>query len=477
MILSFLAVLVGTLTTACSKSDGDALGLSSKGLVGCTQDSDCSPMGFCGADGFCQAECRVALDCGEEGAFVCLEYHCVPSCTEKSQCTEEQICHPKGYCSEPECEEDEDCFALSEDFECEGGLCIMPAVKLTDWECQYRTPEECNDYKWVDFCADRACLEHGWRYSCNPVGTCQDNKEVDLGEIDESKHASAYAGVWGAVLTTAVRNKGLPMVPYQDTVSTHLMLVRIQQEGEGFVTHSYLCNLWIDNFNADKDEINNSLARMQVPLAYIRNVAILEHRVEQAPEMAPGAIMETSRFWEARGIKLDDIENEELCTMKKIDDGHPDCDKVWDQDLDGKFSMTTNMTGLLEAEIYSNQKWSSQFNLEVIDENHLMSIADTTNAQFQLGGVPDTMVAPSFTTQAHVDADRSYFRLKRLDEAATCADVLEEAGMQLTGTGETEAIPEEWYRYLRFTMHLQGPWTDPDSEEKFYLEDKPWEKD
>lgn len=400
IIAMSLSLLFGFVMAGCGDEVGGSLNMTSKAQISCSEDADCNPMGFCGPRGICLFECQT----------------------------------------------DEDCGHLGERYICENRLCEVGA-ETTDIPCDYMAPETCLEYGWPASCADKACLDYGFAYSCQPNGKCIDNGEVDLGEVNDDSNAADYVGVWGGMLTTAVRNGGLPLVDYMDTSSLHLMLVRIKQEGDGLVMHSHLCFLEINNIDVEEDIIDNSLAHMEVPLAYMKNVSTLEHHIQDVPAISPGAILTTNRHWEARGIKLDNIATDPLATFYDIEAGNPVASLIWDQDKDGKLAMTTNMVGLLEGEIYSNQKWSTKFDFEVIDKNHIEAVSDTTNEQYQLGAEPSMLMAPDFRTDPHPEEDRSYFRLMRMWEDATCEDVIEEANNPMS--------------YLTFTMHIDGPWPGP----------------
>ena len=313
----------------------------------------------------------------------------------------------------------------------------------TEIPCEYRSPEECKSYNWVPFCPDRECLDEGWNHTCSEEGKCVYHEDIDFGDVQEDTNGAEWVGIWGIVFTTAVRNSPLPLVGYQDTVSVHHGLLRISQDGDKIVLHSKLCYLEIYNFNCDTDKWGNEgeLSYMSVPKAYMDNVAIMEHVLDNPPPLEKGSTFETSRFWESRGCKLGDIVNDDLATRVDFLNGDP---RIWDQDKDGKPAMTSLMVGVLNGEVYSDLRWSCVMVGEVVDENHLKGLMDTNSEQNQIETSNNqVLLQEEMKSVTHKDEDRCYFRMKRLDDDfATCEDVMRNA--------RTEG---DW---ISFTPHLDG---------------------
>jgi len=418
------------LWTACEETVGEPVDVEQLGYKICEKHEDCEPFGYCNGSGYCDLECRQDADCSLSHTdwehYICDNYHCVLEWDIKEE------------------DEDEDVQVDGDD----GGSCEYKVVE--DSSCHYWTPEECASYGWTPFCPDIYCAKNGWKYSCNSDGKCVDNCEVNYGS-PEGTNIEDYAGVYATVFTTAVRNEGIPGFGAQDTVSIHHALSRIwEQDGKMMITHK-TCRLGLYNFRGDKIYYED-IAQMVTPEAYFNNVAFVQHVVEDPPAMEAGATFETSRFWEIRGAKLQSIEcdvtdngqhencEEDLPDQEAYNNGDS---RIWDQDFDDKPAMTTIMKGAISGEIYSVQRWSTQWSGEVLDKDRLWGTHFHTTESNNVDATNETLKT-TIHTVIHPDADRSYYRMMRVPEDTTCEEVIE--------MGDDE---NEW---IRFTPHM-----DPDT--------------
>lgn len=414
---------------ACSTSDGQQAVLADY-YLSCDSDNDCMPYGYCNEEKQCTADCRISEDCYLFGeGKLCLNCRCVPEQDVPADAIE--------GCPKYLADGDED---IDGDSEAEAG------GTPTQWACDYRSPEECAEHHWLPNCSDRECVGYGWMHTCSEEGICLEHPQIDFGEIDDIKNASDYVGIWAELMMTAVRTTGLPLVSYQDTVSVLYTLTRLKQEGNRIIKTSKLCYNMIKNFKDDQI-FDEDLAYMLTPKAYVDNSALIQQYVEDAPEMKAGEGLETSRFWEIRGAWVDDPSDVE--SLPTADD-YQECltkpkpqeciDSVFfDQDKDGKVAMTTVMTGVLNGEIYSVLMWSTKLSLTVLDQDHMKGLVEFTNDQAQISGsIPELVYVTE--SKKHEDEDRSYSRMLRFPDDATCADVLAEKDKE-----------DSW---LRLTPHM-----------------------
>lgn len=490
-------VMAALLVFACSKiSEGDGAKPGEIGGKACSSDLDCLLIedAFCSDDGVCgmkdsdegsvreypmgRRKCEDDMECRLGGIGFCKDS---PEAVEDGDADEE--CAKTGYCW-AECWENKDCYQVmgKEGYICYGSephhpvrlyRCVepdyVPSVSIpTSYRCDYMTEEKCAEYFWNPFCGHRDCYEHGFHRQCTPEGRCVEPvpKAVDFGEVDDSKTASDWVGMWASVMTSAVRNLGLPLVGHQDTVSIHYSLMRVQQDGDDILLDTKLCFLKIENF--DGEELDTTPAKMVVPDAYWKNVAVLHHRVEKPPPLERGAEFISTRFWELRGAKLADM-HDPLPT--RYDYGHDKDDleairaslaadtRIFDQDKDGRLAMTTRMEGILAGEIYSVQRWSTRIFGVVLDKDHWKAMNAHSDIQYELDSSNSALIY-DMDTIPYMEHNRSYYRAVRLDnEFATCQDVLEMAA--------------EEDSFIRFTLRAEDldDLPNPEVPESEYVED------
>ena len=324
--------------------------------------------------------------------------------------------------------ENEDSTSEHSDYDIEG------EEEYIEWECTYRSPSECQELGYIDSCADRDCIRQGgWGYACRENGTCERLSSIDYG--DEEASTDDYYGMWGGILTTALRFTGMPLIPYQDQVIVHYLLMRVSREGNDLVMHSKICYMQQHNFDEDKVyDIGEDLGQLVFSAQYANNVAILEHRVANPEAFGVEAAFETDWFWEVRGAKVDDPVESELpdrdhyttyCSPWEENKDADDC-FITDQDGDGHPGMTETGIGALNGSaFYHEQRWGSMFRGTVVDNDRIKGHVEHEIQKVQLDGANPTMIY-DLTTIMHPEHERSYLRMLRMPENATCANVTEE---------------------------------------------------
>jgi hypothetical protein len=361
---------------------------------------ECSPCGRCVDEGTVDASCVVVGDteCDDDG--VCRRMY-----------GDAYVCGPRGTCVRT-CSGDDDCKRMGRGWSCgTAGVCERRCTRDLD------------------------CVFHGWKYRCDlPEGT--DGEEnayletpvksecapreggVDWGAGgDPSKPAFEWKGVWGMIFNGAARTLGLPLVNKQDTVSCQHLLVKITPDGDALTFHEKWCGLEIIQFNEDDSPVN-LIAWMVIPDLYVDSIPIQLHHAFGAPSLVPGATLATDRMLEIRGAKLADPETDPLPF-------HGNLANQWDQDRDGNPGLTTSMMGVLTGEVYNAMRWWARFDLTVVDEDHFAGLATHGTEQTVLGASSETLIQDT-TVIMHPQTDRSYVRAMRMDDDASCEDVLRE---------------------------------------------------
>jgi|GEM_PF-973191 len=502
LILAILASLCAI--SACALTDGKDSSDDDYGYFKCSNDDDCNDDGYCNPAGLCANDCRKTADCALFGDYKweCLKGKCLVACAEEDDgsfsCERGKCDSDNAYCIY-ECSDDSGCSKYGKDLVCEDFECINksgvvdgdeePAVDGDEeaevdgdeeadsgpveigLKCHYRTPEECDELHWHPNCKDDACWKMGFQMECREDGECIDTGSVDFGEVDDTKNASKYVGVYAEMFTTAASTIGIEGLGEQKTVTAHHNLVRVIQQGNDIIVQHKGCKMVMYNFADDVCVIgiDDVLGGINIPETYWENVAVINHTFTDVPEMVAGNELTSDFVTEVRGAKLEDWENGVLPNREmwqKELDGTVDPPVTWDQDYDGKPGMTTGMKSVIATgSIYSTQRWGCGLNAKVVDENRFEGILSHANEQYQIDAEPAQLIYPDTHSKSYEGDDtRSYFRLMRIADDATCADVLTytEQGCPELATKE----PNGEGQYACFSVHLDGGNDTEDREEE-----------
>ncbi|MBI5527635.1 MAG: hypothetical protein HY897_14985 [Deltaproteobacteria bacterium] len=431
------------LGAGCARVDGMAPSGAPGGDAGlvagqrCEADLDCGTGRYCSADRICTLDCLSSKDCAFSlaGPEAANNLECSPCgrCVEKGR--EDALC---VVVSDTECDNDDVCVkAYGDAYVCgPSGVCVRTCGGDDDckrmgrgWSCGTAGVCERRCTRDLD------CVFHGWQFVCDlPEGTAHEENAysgnplvsecvkrdggVDWGGGgDPSKPAFAWRGVWGMIFNGAARTLGLPLVNKQDTVSCQHLLVKITPEGDGLRFHEKWCGLEIIQFNEDDSPVN-LIAWMVVPDLYVDSIPVRFHHAFGVPSLVPGAAFPTDRMLEIRGAKLENPETDPLPI-------HGNLANQWDQDRDGNPGLTTTMMGVLTGEVYNAMRWWGSFEIVVVDENHFAGLAEHGTEQTVLGSTSEVLVQDT-TVIKHPHADRSFVRAMRMDDNASCEDVLKE---------------------------------------------------
>jgi len=404
----------------------------------CMNSDDCADDRYCNrTTNVCEKPdpCQSSSDCS--GDTVCAGRVCTPTCGvdiidvegvpveqgRHEDCPEGQYCNASvkvrgdATCS-PFCRTDLDCEGYGgSGIACVPiGLCLEPGV---DWY----EPGECRwviDGHRVDrLFADSPCTELGWNFACRPgsdTSVCEQvSDEVDFGEVDPSYEASKLVGTWGLYFQTSSVND-VPLIGSQNVVSSNASLARLTHEGNQVQIEIKICSVELINF-WDDDLQHENLSWMVLPKRYHQAVPMLIQTVE-VDEVGPGVPFETTWLHDVRGAWLDDPFDDPLPTMK-------DLSAAWDQDMDGNPGLTTVMEGLLHGDVYNCQRWGDRKLGTIHDARpkYISGLLSTFTEQFALGANPSEL-AQDAAISVHLDPDRTFFRMERLEDRATCEEVV-----------------------------------------------------
>lgn len=374
MILILTAALLGFI--ACDAERGTKHTLEEMGFAACEQDTDCGEGRYCNAEAYCQLDCRMDEDCHWLGVDL--------GCSSKGQCMDKQALQQE---EDQKQEEDGD---------------QPPPPIVTDWPCD----------------GDEDCVGNGFIYFCGESGFCEQSPSgLALGDPEDVTKAQPLAGVWGMIINVAVANYGLPLINRQDVYTITYMLTRVSHKAGELTLTEKVCSIDIHGFREDDTPVEEEdLIWMVIPPRYINALRLYTHHVSNA-SAEPGSPFVSDRLVVVRGAKLQDIENDPLPTMENMD-------KEWDQDEDGNPGMTTLVDGILSGEIYNSQRWTASLDGTVKGEDYISGLVVSTS-ETSLLGADSEIFYYDITTEMSDQLDRTYFRMQRMADEATCEDMLE----------------------------------------------------
>jgi hypothetical protein len=448
---ALLAVFV--IVTSCSETDGTPPTQETLGLRLCMGDLDCGAGRHCNDAKLCAIECVTSKDCvtkltdpngpnelqcspcGRCVAKGTRDSRCLSAvdqpCSNNDECTvalgPTYQCNDTGFCAKT-CTGDEACREVGRGWGCgPKSLCVR--------SCVY----------------DGDCYFHGYRYGCRlPAGvdpvanadsaTPVSGECISQGAIPGMKPptpsdppAAKYQGIWGMLLTSASRIDGVPILTRLNAVNIQHLLVKITYDGANLSIQEKWCLNEVRNFQ-ENDRPPFNLFEVKIPDRNVDSVRIFTNHALNVPAMLPGATFDTDELIDLRGAKLANPKTDTLPNYK-------DPTNQWDQDRDGKPGMTANVIGALTGELYQTQRFVAVLHARVIDERKMEGLISGTPDAAVLGGTQKDLINDAVTT-AHPQADRTYFRAMRLEEEASCLDVIRLAG--------TEGS------YIEFTPHVDG---------------------
>lgn len=471
-----LIMLVSLMAASCTSTTGQPVSEDELNYRKCEKYFDCGQGRYCSQEGLCWSDCRTSADCVllDKGPLCNMFGECVEpggtrDCVQHADCEAGIFCNGrcsssgsacgsaedcpfdgdtcKGKCA-PACATENDCIGFEEsELECTPvGQCLLPG-----WEqwipAGQLPPSACT--------RDSHCKALGWNWICDcdketdpftglevctggAQSICAKNDTpLELGDGPSDSPAHSFRGIWGMRMEIAVVTLGLPLVTKQNTYSSNLILVKAShKQGDTLELEEKLCDIQLTNF-IDTDEPFDDLAWMVIPLRYLRSLPIA-HQTVQLHSASDGDAFDTSRSLEIRGCVLQDPENDPLPDRHDFD-ANPDDSRFWDEDGDGNVAITTLMDGVLRGAIYNVQRWSAEYHGTILDSDHIKGLSSIENEQLVIFASNPTLVYDT-ETEIHPQEDRTYFRLERLNDDASCADLIRQASRD-----------DSW---LRHTPHL-----------------------
>jgi hypothetical protein len=487
----------------CSQTVGQPVDPEELGYRSCQDDFECGSGRYCLPDSAtCFADCRTTADCVFLGPdLICdTRGRCIAQ-TGDEKCISHADCGPGHYCngvcsSTPAvCGSDNECPLAGESCSglcaahcgvdddcresCLAGTCSLSGERCQgDADCTSLLDESCTPVglcmrpgweRWIPpgqlpptgCLSDSECRMLGYRYLCDcdheqdPISgriQCQngvssvcieDTEELDFGDGPADSPAHELTGIWGMRVEIAVVTVGLPLVVTHNSYSSNLFLVKAShRKGDTLELEERLCESDIINFNND-DTPYQDMIWMVIPNDYLRSLPILR---QTAAVTSTGSLdlFETSQSVELRGCLLAEPAHDPMPTREEFL-ADPGDARVWDQDRDGHPGMTVYVDGVIRGRLYNIQRWTAIHHGLIVDVDHIRGLTSAQSEEVLLGTDNETLDQDTQTAM-HDQADRTYFRMMRVDADTSCARLIREAHHA-----------DSW---LRHTDHLMDV-TDP----------------
>ena len=203
------------------------------------------------------------------------------------------------------------------------------------------------------------------------------------------------------------------------------------------------CDIKLINFQ-DNDEPPEEMAWMVIPHAYLHSLPMRVQWIEDVISAESGTQMDVSMLVETRGVVLDDPLNDPVPDRSDFLQ-NPDDPRFWDQDQDGKPGITMLMDGMMRGEIYHVQRITAKPNGTLIDKDHIRGLCTvTTEMEYLDASNPDLLADIDFLV--HEEADRTFFRLMRMPDDTSCADLIREGSRN-----------DSWIRHSNHMMDVPDP--------------------
>ncbi|MFH1531845.1 MAG: hypothetical protein ABIK09_14060 [Pseudomonadota bacterium] len=280
---------------------------------------------------------------------------------------------------------------------------VVLALALVSCETRYGTPVDPSTLGYHPCVAAGDCVIEGGR---GPDLREDGTADEALSPCDADCAGEPFRGRWILIETQAVTTVDMPFVGVLETTSVHHYLADIVPEGNALVMHQELCELEIF------EQTCHHMGITVIPQAYVAAIGPLTRRVERT-----GAAFVSERVTALRGAVLDDPVNDPMPTLE-------DPTGAVDQDGDGHPGMTVLLDGVFAGtEVYTAQRWWSELHGAVVTPDYVEGLVGHGNETNTLGADPPALAYQTHNG-AHEDPTRSFFRMQRVSDDFTCADLV-----------------------------------------------------
>jgi hypothetical protein len=216
----------------------------------------------------------------------------------------------------------------------------------------------------------------------------------------------AQLQVWASVNTSTVPILGKATV---DSISKTLFLVKAKQVDNKVELTYKSCSIELDS--------GTIFVTTTMPDAFVKAIPVT--RRDATISVKGGkytAFKQTKWYQELRGVKLKNFLKDKLPS-------DPKDSRVFDQDKDGNPGMTVEVGGIFTGKLYQVQRIQSHIVAKTVTLRQIDGLLDWKSEQVNVGTDNENLLAEK-TTKKNEDPTTSYFRMTRVNDDATCAQLI-----------------------------------------------------
>jgi hypothetical protein len=250
------------------------------------------------------------------------------------------------------------------------------------------------------------------------------DSDSDTDSDGDTDPGAGLVGSWGTLAVTAVVvDTGIPLIGEQWSSNRSWALTGVTSDGAGNLTLSEQPCL-------AKVKLGNPASHVEIPTSGLQHMDPALRQVTVGSS-DPGAEFVSDVAHSVRGANLCDEVNDPLPPPGAPLDDSTSCDlecdgSHCDEDQDDHPGVTTFVTGLLNCQVYAAARSWSRFDGQVDDADTISGeVVDQGSEQVVLTATRPLCNTQGADSQHDGCPQHHYFKMVRLGDGATCADVLD----------------------------------------------------
>ncbi len=230
---------------------------------------------------------------------------------------------------------------------------------------------------------------------------------VLLSNAAPAQAAPNLSGRWARLEVTTALSK-VPVLGDLTSQTRAWTIVTLNQQGQGLEVQEQLCGL--------QNETLGGAVQTVFPPAFIQAVS---GHPRQATLRVRGSRLQyqEDRPLRVNGAQLEDPKNDALPQSSEDP-------RLKDPDGDGQPGLTVRIEGFVEGQVYVVQRDASQLRGEVHTNGRLIKGLIRWSAEQSVVGASRDMLNKNPQSRPHPEPKRSYFRMRRIPNNASCQQVL-----------------------------------------------------
>lgn len=228
-----------------------------------------------------------------------------------------------------------------------------------------------------------------------------------LGDATAAPAAPNLSGRWARLEVTTALSK-VPVLGDLTSQTRAWTIVTLTQKGERVSVQEQLCGL--------QNETLGGAVQTIFPQAFIDAVSGDPRKATLRVSGSKLQYRET-RPLRVNGARLEDTKNDVLPSS-------PEDPRLEDPDGDGQPGLTVQIEGFVDGQVYVVQRDISELRGEVHTNGRLIKGLIRWSAEQSVVGASRDMLNKNPQSRPHPEPQRSYFRMRRIPNSASCQQVL-----------------------------------------------------